>query len=147
MWDAMYCAIAETLVQHKEADFTRKKDEIARRVQTSITHGFFADDNNITSVKRFIARKDELRDIFRRSIEPRDAIRSFPPQLKEELFMAQGGDCGLCQQSIDESRLDEADYVHIDHKKPHASGGPTTRDNAQLVHAACNRSKGAKEIY
>jgi hypothetical protein len=34
--------------------------------------------------------------------------------------------------------------AQIDHAAPFAAGGATEPGNAQLVHAACNRSKGAR---
>lgn len=148
MWDAMYCALAETLKQHDEIQFMQAKDEITKTLTTSITSGFFSRDDNVTSAKKFLSRKDELKAIFCQSVDklatPRDSKRSFDPLLKETLFQDQNGMCAICQQSIDGSRLAETNYVHIDHIVPHAKGGPTTRDNAQLTHAVCNLSKGMK---
>jgi 5-methylcytosine-specific restriction endonuclease McrA len=48
---------------------------------------------------------------------------------------------------MDENRLDETDYVHLDHKQPYSKGGPTNYANAQLVHSICNRSKSNKDVH
>jgi len=148
MWDAMYCALAETLKQHTEIEFTQAKDEITKTLETSISSGFFSRDDNVTAAKKFLSRKDELKMVFRQSIAkvrmPRDSVRSFSPLLRETLFQAQNGECAICRQSIDGGRLAEPNYVHIDHIVPHAKGGLTSRDNAQLTHAVCNLSKGMK---
>ncbi|MGK3746583.1 MAG: hypothetical protein ACI8RD_009855 [Bacillariaceae sp.] len=70
--------------------------------------------------------------------------RLFDREIIPELFDSQDGICSICNTDIDTNRLNDKSYVHIDHKKAYANGGRTTRDNAQLVHAKCNQSKGAK---
>ena len=59
--------------------------------------------------------------------------------------MKQDGKCSECGGAIDERRIDQGDYVHLDHIVPHSKGGPSTPDNAALVHRVCNLKKGAKE--
>ena len=65
-----------------------------------------------------------------------DPRRAFPDKLKQRLF-SQSPVCGLCGQTIHDLALAE-----VDHMVPHSLGGPTSQDNAQLVHRICNRSKG-----
>ena len=66
-------------------------------------------------------------------------------ELKQRLFKKQSGLCSICGETIDESRLDDGSYVHIDHIKPLSKGGAATEDNAGLAHAVCNRHKGAND--
>jgi 5-methylcytosine-specific restriction endonuclease McrA len=73
-----------------------------------------------------------------------DSVRTFSPELRRTLWETQQGLCPYCGELIDESALDFGNLVQIDHIIPHAHGGPTTPDNAQLLHAACNRQKGAR---
>ena len=72
------------------------------------------------------------------------ARRLFPRRMVAELWERQGGACALCGQGIDAARRGEWGYAQIDHAVPFAGGGRTEAANAQLVHAACNRSKGAR---
>lgn len=151
LWDAKYCAIAELMSTYKELDFTRSKDEIATGWEQSLESGFFSTDDNKTSASKFDQRKYELKTILRNAIASsasgnRDSKRTFPKQWKQRLFDDQHGICAICGQSMDRDRLEETNYVHIDHKKPHIKGGLTTYDNAQLAHSICNRSKGAKMV-
>ena len=148
MWDAKYCAIAELLTVYKEVDFTKSKDLIFDSVSKSIQGGYFSKDNERTSAKAFVARKEELKRLLQDSIQQvrpsRDRRRTFPPALKWELYNRQVGICALCDQTIDKDRVDEANYVHIDHILPHSSGGRTEISNAQLTHRECNLQKGAR---
>lgn len=73
-----------------------------------------------------------------------DSVRTFGPELRRTLWESQHGLCGHCGELIDESALEYGNLVHIDHVVPHAHGGSTTPGNAQLLHAACNRQKGAR---
>jgi Protein of unknown function DUF262/HNH endonuclease len=168
MWDAKYCAIAELMAHHpryKELDFVKSKDRIAAALQETIRNGFFATDDNKTTTNKFELRKHELKTLIQKAIETNghrgershhggaattialDQRRSFPPEWRQRLYAEQNGQCGLCGQSMDESRLDETDYVHMDHKQPFSKGGQTVYANAQLVHSICNRSKSNKDVH
>lgn len=48
--------------------------------------------------------------------------------------------CALCDGPI---MLDRQE-VEVDHRQPYAAGGSSDEANAQLVHASCNRGKGAR---
>lgn len=65
-----------------------------------------------------------------------DKKRQFDPALKSQLFYPGYvcSYCGNCILSIDD--------CEIDHIIPFDMGGPTTAENAQLLHKWCNRSKG-----
>jgi 5-methylcytosine-specific restriction endonuclease McrA len=169
MWDAQYCAIAELMAHHpryEELDFVKSKDRIAAALQENIRTGFFATDDNKTTASKFELRKHELKTLIQKAMEKNghcgershhgrtvtttialDQRRSFPSEWRSRLFAEQDGQCGLCGQSMDESRLDETDYVHMDHKQPYSKGGPTIYANAQLVHSICNRSKSNKDVH
>jgi HNH endonuclease len=152
MWDAKYCAIAELLAVYKEVDFTKVKGNIAHALLQSIQSGFFSDDDEETSAVKFLARKEYLKKMFQDAIvekrgPARDKRRQFSPSLKRQLFEQQTGLCGLCDQTIDEHRLEETNYVHIDHIVPHSQGGLTDVSNAQLTHSECNLHKGARTNY
>lgn len=150
MWDAMYCAIAELLLAYKESDFIKAKDGMAAALDESIKAGFFLHDSERTDARKFIARRDEIKTIFTKTIRKvqnsRDNRRSFSPKIKEMLYERQGGLCGICSQTMDSDRLHETNYVHIDHIKPHSEGGRTDDENAQLTHSECNLEKGAKSL-
>lgn len=147
LWDAKFCAIAELLTVHREIDFTKAKDRIASKLHESLETGFLSEDDNVTSGPKFIARKDQLKAMMQDAINhkrvPRDRRRNFSTKLKHDLFERQNGLCGLCEQTIDQHRLEERNYVHIDHIIPHSKGGVTGVSNAQLTHRECNLHKSA----
>ena len=67
--------------------------------------------------------------------------RFFTVQQKQTLWdrlEAEDRTCAECTTSLE---FDDAD---VDHVKPFSEGGETTLDNAQLLHRACNRAKGAR---
>jgi CRISPR/Cas system Type II protein with McrA/HNH and RuvC-like nuclease domain len=116
-------------------------------VKESIESGFFSSDDEVTSKPKYERRKMELKTLIVAAIEDgreqRDPRRTFSSELKTPLYEKQNGKCALCQQTMDENRLEEPNYVHIDHIIPHRKGGPTDLSNAQLTHRACNLQKGA----
>ncbi|MFV9451847.1 HNH endonuclease family protein [Mycoplasma sp. 4463] len=65
--------------------------------------------------------------------------RSFPSDWKPKLAKDQDYKCGICRQE-----MRNIDIAEIDHIIPYSKGGETTRENAQLVHEKCNRSKSNK---
>ncbi|MDR0929986.1 MAG: DUF262 domain-containing protein [Oscillospiraceae bacterium] len=66
------------------------------------------------------------------------STRVFPKEYKELLFQ-EGYICSYCGQTI----LDVT-QCEIDHIIPFSQGGPTTLENAQLLHRYCNRTKADK---
>lgn len=57
--------------------------------------------------------------------------------LEDFLLAKSGGRCHLCETEFNVV----ADSIEADHDVPEAGGGPTTRENLWLAHAACNRAK------
>ena len=148
LWDAKYAAIAELLDKYKEIQFIKAKDRILADYKQNIKAGLFATDDEKTTRTKFVERKEELKRIIKQGIDEAapalDNKRTFPSEWKLELFEDQQGLCGICNQTMDQDRLDDDGYAHIDHIFPHSLGGATERDNAQLTHRTCNLSKGTK---
>lgn len=112
----------------------------------------FSDEEHVISAKHAKRSPAAVREC-KRALEililgaiggPKDGVRAFGSELRRTLWERQDGLCGHCGGRIDESALEYGELVHIDHVVPHARGGRTTADNAQLLHAACNREKGAR---
>lgn len=57
--------------------------------------------------------------------------------LSKKLLQIQRGKCACCGNPL-------GDDYHLDHIVPLALGGTNTDDNIQLLHARCNKKKGAK---
>lgn len=64
--------------------------------------------------------------------------RTFSMQLRKAMY-EESATCAICEQEI--HMLDDAE---LDHIIPFSKGGSTTKDNAQLTHRYCNRSKSNK---
>jgi hypothetical protein len=149
LWDAMYFVIAE--LRHsfpKEHMFASHKNDI----QTAVKKLFGSDELDLTgtTVPKFTQRCHVLRISLLGIIRGCDGAafsRTFPDhdgELRRDLFTSQNGLCTICQNTIDETRITDGSYVHIDHIEPFSKGGTSTRDNAALTHATCNQSKGAR---
>jgi hypothetical protein len=79
----------------------------------------------------------------KRGMAPMAAPRNFSPKMRRGLWERQDGVCPECRVKIAESSIQDGELIHIDHVQPFATGGETDESNAQLLHAACNRHKGA----
>jgi 5-methylcytosine-specific restriction endonuclease McrA len=53
----------------------------------------------------------------------------------QELYRSQQGRCALCSEPLSYENFD------VDHKIPFCYGGGNERNNIQLAHSSCNRSK------
>ena len=146
LWDASYSAIAELLVDFPLVKFTKSKKAIVDALKQSFQDGSMPENSVSTSAQLFNARKETMKDLIRNAMEntvgKHDSRRAFPPEWRKSLFEKQDGKCGICEQSLDENRVQDGTYAHIDHIDPHSKGGQTTFENAQLAHAECNREKG-----
>lgn len=56
----------------------------------------------------------------------------------QELYKSQKGLCAICNEPMSSSDMD------VDHKVPFSYGGGNERNNIQLAHSSCNRSKQAQ---
>lgn len=64
--------------------------------------------------------------------------------LEKRLSERQSGTCFICSEAIDLVLLQ--DQLEIDHIEPLAEGGADSENNFALVHAQCNRQKGASDL-
>lgn len=69
-----------------------------------------------------------------------DPRRLFNEAEKSVIWERAGGMCALCGKAM---TLGEEEYDHV---TPWIHGGPTTIDNGQAVHRACNRRRGQGEL-
>jgi Protein of unknown function DUF262/HNH endonuclease len=151
LWDTLYLVLCELkLTYPSEAVYIRNKSALCGAIE-KVTDEGNVDFSGSVSVRKFMERKNALHGALlsvldRDGCNPGTTPRSFsgPDQLKTQLFDRQNGFCTICNESMDQSRLMDGSYVQLDHIHPYSKGGPSTADNAALVHAACNRFKGAK---
>lgn len=145
IWDAMYSALAELLTEgYKHVNFTEASGSILQAWEDMIESKTL-DGSQLRSKADFLERKETIKALFREAIKhaspARDPQRAFSPEMKDGLYRKQSGLCAICGQNIDFERLGDGRYAQIDHITPHSRGGRTSRDNAQLAHAECNREK------
>ncbi len=176
LWDACYLAFADLLYEYPtEPIYAQCKDKLYCAMQDLFRSGTL-DLSGTVTVAKFMERKDVIHKAMKKvlSEEPR-RTRTFTntKELREKLFIVQGGLCTICNQTIDGNRIHDGSYVHVDHKTAWSKGkatillllnmyylaffnvrtfqyctkligGQSTIENAALTHAACNMSKGAK---
>ena len=65
-------------------------------------------------------------------------LRAFDGNTRQAVYEIQGGRCAICGEHF---ALEEMDADHI---KPWSKGGPTTRENCQLLCRTCNLRKAAR---
>lgn len=95
--------------------------------------------SSLTTVNyRFTKWASFLADIIKQEVNNPNP-RCFPDSIKTELFH-EDPTCKLCGQ-----RILNYDDAHVDHIKPYANGGLTTKDNAQLAYRFCNQHKSNNE--
>ena len=147
VWEATYAALAE-LKSHgyKESQFVTNQASIIKAMKGLFRPNQKLDLANPTTSK-FMRNKDAILSAIRPCLDPLNTEhRGFRESdvLRQELFTKQGGKCTVCGEKIDESRINDGKYVHLDHVKPYSKGGLSTPDNAALTHKACNLEKGAR---
>ena len=71
----------------------------------------------------------------------KDSVRDFPPTMRVPLWDKQNGICPLSGIKIPFESIMDGKLYQIDHIIPHAEGGQTTFENAQLVCKDENRNK------
>ena len=73
---------------------------------------------------------------------PRDPVRTFPRQLKQEILARAGGRCE--QHTLLHGRCPETARLEADHVHPHSRGGWTVLDNGQALCRRHNKAKNAR---
>lgn len=151
LWDVMYLVFADLLIEYPtEPIYAQCKDELQAAIKDLFQSGKL-DVSGTVTVPKFMERKDAIHKAAKAVLKEasnnaskRGRNFSNVETLKRDLHNAQRGKCAICESTIDERRLDDGDYVHLDHILPWSKGGESSRDNVALTHAACNKSKGAK---
>lgn len=85
-------------------------------------------------------RHEALIDFISSKIQPlveKDKVRFFNPEQRLAVAIRGEGVCQKCGEKCDE-------LFAADHVLPHAAGGTTTLENAQLLCPKCNAQKGAR---
>jgi 5-methylcytosine-specific restriction endonuclease McrA len=70
-----------------------------------------------------------------KELNPGPPRRLWLQSVVNEMWDAQGGACAICGSAM---RRDEVD---VDHRIPFCYGGGHERENLQLAHPSCNRSR------
>ena len=149
VWEAKYGAVADLRCHgFKESHFLENQVGIVEAMK-----GLFRSkelDLGKPTMTKHAQNRDKIFSAMRSCLESSNnnaEPRSFPDSasLRQELFMKQGGKCSECGGEIDKGRINDGNYVHLDHKVPYSKGGPSTPDNAALAHRVCNQKKGVKE--
>ena len=148
LFELMYVVISDLrkLYSFKENDFIRNKSVIKHLVKEVFEKKIIVIDGRIKD-KKFYGSYTSLLQRFQESIkpqqnQPRRDIKN-KEEVKMKLYKQQDGKCALCKESIEESRVSDGSYAHIDHKLPISKGGTDAPENLQLTHANCNLTKGS----
>ncbi|WP_337062445.1 GmrSD restriction endonuclease domain-containing protein [Kineococcus sp. G2] len=118
-------------------DAVRRLHSYNERFNDAIQRGTTGTPNVTYRFERYIAAVAWALD----TVEEGRKRRFFSPQQKQNLWDALETDSPVCVQCG--NPLTFAD-CEVDHIKPWSQGGETVEDNGQLLHIACNRSKGAQ---
>lgn len=150
LWDVLYSVLVE--LRHSfptEPIYMQNKEILKRAIQDLFESGKLEVSTTVT-ITKFLARRDTIRSallaVLQKGQPDKASRRRFAntKALRERLFHQQEGMCSICGTGIDQQRLEEGDYVHLDHIVPFSKGGSSMQENAALAHAACNLSKGAR---
>ena len=146
-WDVMYTVLVELRHLHPtEPVYMQNKEALKRAIQELFETEKLEVTSTVT-IKKFLNRRNTIRRALLKVLDgasPTKRMFSHSKILKEQLFHKQNGQCSICGHAIDERRLNDGSYVHLDHVVPFSKGGASSKENAALAHAACNLSKGAK---
>lgn len=159
---ALYCVAAELLAQYVKSEFTPILErwfidfELRRAAQEQLS-GDEADAEWV-SYKEKISHSTDSEDSIRARMEfmlrdllvsnpglpLKDAQRTFTGAQRRAVFRRDGG---MCQLAIKcEGTRVKWDDWHCDHRLAWTQGGKTTVENGQVACAACNLTKGNREV-
>ena len=124
----------------RHADEIRNRINLLKSSDPEYKNWIYAGTNAGPKVRsRINAVMDILNQVTQRD-QKDNSERCFDSTVKELLFYP-GCRCSYCGNQI--LSIDDCE---VDHIVPYSLGGPTSIENAQLLHKSCNRSKGAQII-
>ncbi|PNW76605.1 hypothetical protein CHLRE_11g467728v5 [Chlamydomonas reinhardtii] len=157
MWDVTLVGLRLALDEGaKPLEFKRRKAAVQDGFRQLLKDRHWAVTPAVLSQERLVERLGLFRE---RVVQPGQVVRlnqlrrlppvkspqgprTFSAAVRRELFKRQPAPtCGWCGEPI----VDVTD-AEVDHVVPYAQGGATTLDNAQLLHALCNRQRGQKPM-
>lgn len=104
--------------------------------------------DNLNELKKRAANleRDSFHDFFGVLIECSQILNAVAPARRrpwlvtvvQELYRNQDGLCAICSLPMSPDDMD------VDHKVPFSYGGGNERNNIQVAHSSCNRSKQAE---
>lgn len=92
------------------------------------------------STKFYLKLISVINEIIQKEIDF-DEPRCFPKKIIQKKLEEQKRDCALCSKPIEDGQKYEGDHI-----KAWVSGGKTTEDNLQVVHAGCHKRKEQSNI-
>jgi hypothetical protein len=151
LWDTLYIVLAELLWRYKPQHFQDVAANLVDEMK-SICEEWCVPKS--TTAKGWLNLKTILTGKFEKILADGKSrkggvalgLRSLPRDETtiRKLYDKQGGRCPLCEGAIDEFRMFDGAYAHIDHIQPYSLGGMSNVGNSQLTHAGCNLYKGNK---
>jgi hypothetical protein len=151
LFDGLYLVLKELVYDFnliKPVMLQRAAKKINDNFKRKFMEGAFKSVRKLTKID-MRKRNELLTEVIMDAMDPEEKIeaRLFKRDeggIIKNLWESQNGLCVECDGAIEESRMLDSKYTHIDHKVPYSKGGKTELGNAQLLHACCNKSKGAK---
>ncbi|KAG2445686.1 hypothetical protein HXX76_000294 [Chlamydomonas incerta] len=135
----------------KPLEFKRRKAAVQGGFRRLLEDRRWADLPTAMSQKSLAARLELFRELVIGAapltkpvaMQAAQGPRLFPASVRDALFAREAGGarCAWCGQPI--VHVTDAE---VDHVVPYAQGGPTSPDNAQLLHTLCNRERGQKPM-
>jgi hypothetical protein len=152
LWDSLYKVLHEVLNKTKlytTTQLTMNSGCIKAAFEEQFQSGEFEKLLTLKSAPIVAQRHkkiSEIIDIGMKGIESNQK-RFFSRGQQDilRLWERQDGVCTRCGNHIQRDRLFDGSYTHVDHVIPFSKGGETTDENAELLHAVCNRNKGARK--
>jgi len=122
----------------EEVDLSNKKSDYSPKDKRVTEYS-----ENIKGKPTHRTERQKCYNIVRELIIPfcviKDGRRSFTEEERRAVWaLSKEKKCGSCGKEV------KWDDYHLDHKYPHAKGGKTILENAQITHKTCNLKKSDK---
>lgn len=140
---AVYDSIIIPFSYYRSKDLIENADEIRRKINilkendVEYQNNTYVGTNAGPRVRGRIEQVKRILDSIIVDVGFKDSTRCFDSGVKKALFYP-GCKCAYCHNEI--LSIDDCE---VDHIIPYSHGGRTSVENAQLLHHACNRRKGA----